>query len=66
MKRPEIHNRQIPVHDYAVALQSAVSWLGERYLLAEPTPRLKEERAPYFHEVHRWHGAPRAQLNARR
>ncbi len=26
-------------HDYRLALQSAVSWLGERYLLAEPVAR---------------------------
>jgi hypothetical protein len=31
--------RSIPLHDYRPALQGAVSWLGDRYLLAEPVPR---------------------------
>ncbi len=35
MKRPNEHP-QLPLHDYGLALQSAVSWLGERYLLAAP------------------------------
>jgi hypothetical protein len=26
----------LPVHDYGHALQSALSWLGDRYLLAAP------------------------------
>ena len=46
---------QIPLHDYSPALQSAVSWLGDRHLLAEPVARLHEERAPYFAEPRRWH-----------
>jgi hypothetical protein len=25
-----------PFHDYSVAIESAVSWLGSRYLLAAP------------------------------
>lgn len=45
----------IPLHDYRPALQGAVSWLGDRYLLAEPMPRLSEERRPYFTEQRRWH-----------
>jgi hypothetical protein len=44
----------IPMHDYRAALEGAVSWLGDRYLLAEPVPRLSEER-PYFAEQRRWH-----------
>jgi hypothetical protein len=31
-----------------------VSWLGDRYLLAEPVPRRHEERKPFFAEVRRW------------
>jgi hypothetical protein len=65
MKRLEA--RTPSTHDYARALQSAVSWLGDRYLLAEPTPRLKQQQPPpYFNEPHRWHVATRAPLNARR
>ena len=52
MKRKE---HTIPLHDYRAALQGAVNWLGDRYLLAEPTPRLNEERRPYFAEQRRWH-----------
>jgi hypothetical protein len=31
-----------PTHDYRAALQKAVSWLGNRYLLAEPLNRRRE------------------------
>lgn len=44
-----------PLHDYSPALQGALSWLGDRHLLAEPVPRLSEERTPYFAEPRRWH-----------
>ena len=54
MNRKET-TQKIPLHDYRSALQGAVSWLGDRYLLAEPMPRLHEERAPYFAESKRWH-----------
>ena len=53
MKRKE--HTSIPLHDYRPALQGAVSWLGDRYLLAEPVARLSEERKPYFAEQRRWH-----------
>lgn len=46
-----------PLHDYRPALQGALSWLGDRHLLAEPVPRLNEERTPYFTEPRRWHPA---------
>jgi hypothetical protein len=46
---------QIPLYDYRPALQGALSWLGDRHLLAEPVPRLSTERAPYFTEPRRWH-----------
>jgi hypothetical protein len=48
---------QIPLHDYRPALQGALSWLGDRHLLAEPVPRLSEERSPYFAESRGWHPA---------
>ena len=54
MKRKEPTSK-IPLHDYRTALQDALSWLGDRHLLAEPVPRLSEERAPYFAESRRWH-----------
>jgi hypothetical protein len=54
MKRPNPNSR-ITQHDYGLALQSAVSWLGERYLLAEPVSRRVEERKPFFAESRSWH-----------
>jgi len=48
MKRPETDTRSIPTHDYGRALQSAVSWLGDRYLLAAPQPRHPAERPKYW------------------
>jgi hypothetical protein len=53
MKRKE--NTAIPLHDYQTALQGAMSWLGDRYLLAEPVPRLPQESKAYFAEQRRWH-----------
>ena len=41
-----------PVRDYSLALQSAVSWLGDRHLLATPIHALSRP--------HRWHGRPAA------
>jgi hypothetical protein len=46
-------------HDYGRALQSAVSWLGDRYLLAEPVQRRNELPKPYFVESRRWYPATR-------
>jgi hypothetical protein len=46
-----------PLHDYRCALQGALSWLGDRHLLAEPVARMNEKRAPYFTEPRRWHPA---------
>jgi hypothetical protein len=57
VKRTRELNHSIPLHDYSPALQSAVSWLGDRHLLAEPVPRLSAERTPYFAEPRRWHPA---------
>lgn len=54
MKRKE-SPAQIPLHDYSPALKGAVSWLGDRHLLAEPVARLSEERTPYFAEPRKWH-----------
>ena len=31
-----LDNESLPVHDYSNAIQGAVSWLGERHLLAIP------------------------------
>lgn len=60
MKRPKEARHRIPEHDYGLALQNAVSWLGDRYLLAEPVPRRSEERKPFFVKPRRWHEALRS------
>jgi hypothetical protein len=54
MKNSESSSISIPQHDYALALKSAVSWLGDRYLLADPLPRRRNERKEYFTESRRW------------
>ena len=56
MKRKE-SNAALPLHDYRPALQGALSWLGDRYLLAEPVLRLREEHSPNYAESRRWHPA---------
>jgi hypothetical protein len=58
MKRPKDNPYRLPQHDYALALQSAVSWLGDRYLLAQPAPRTQEAK-PFFVEPRRWHQVSR-------
>jgi hypothetical protein len=44
-----------PQYDYGLALRRAVSWLGERYLLAEPVLRRAEARTVFFAEPRSWH-----------
>jgi hypothetical protein len=44
MKRSTDPNSSLPVHDYEPALQRAVSWLGERHLLATPSVRLPADQ----------------------
>jgi hypothetical protein len=46
-------NKTIPPHDYRPALQGALSWLGKRYLLAEPLNRRSEGRKPEVSEPQR-------------
>lgn len=53
MKRKKTNSHTL--HDYKLALQNAVSWLGDRYLLAEPVARRVEERKPFFVEARSWH-----------
>jgi hypothetical protein len=55
MKRPKESSHPVPQHDYGLALQTAVSWLGERYLLAEPVSRRVEARKVFFAEQRSWH-----------
>jgi hypothetical protein len=59
MKRDKKSPNGPPQFDYGLALQRAVSWLGDRYLLAEPARRLNEAPKPYFVESRSWHPATR-------
>ncbi len=59
MKRPRQQSTPLPHHDYRPAIESAVSWLGDRYLLAEPVTPRREPRKTWFTETRRWHPATR-------
>jgi hypothetical protein len=65
MKR-ESATPSIPLHDYNLALKSAVSWLGDRYLLAEPLAKRRDERREYFVAARSWIGGkkPRTSISA--
>jgi hypothetical protein len=43
MKTNKAPGQKLPTHDYSPALQGALSWLGSRYLLAEPLNRRRDE-----------------------
>ena len=65
MKRHKEPALPLSQFDYGLALQTAVSWLGDRYLLAEPVARRREEPAPFFSEPRRWHEASRSAAHRR-
>ena len=48
------NNPQLALHDYRNALKSAVSWLGARYVLADPVQKRHEASKPFFAETPRW------------
>jgi len=50
MKRPKVTTLPLPRCDYDVALQTAVSWLGDRHLLARPVPRRRVKHTPLLVE----------------
>jgi hypothetical protein len=41
----KVLSQTLPQHDYRPALQGALSWLGKRYLLAEPLNRRADNSA---------------------
>ena len=41
----KILSQAVPQHDYRPALEGALSWLGKRYLLAEPLNRRPDQTA---------------------
>jgi hypothetical protein len=60
-----VEAKPLPLHDYDVARKTAVSWLGDRYLLAEPVRRISEEPKAYFTEARHWHASTRRGIEAR-
>ena len=58
MKRSK-SNSGMQLHDYRLALQRAVSWLGDRYVLAEPVVRRAQPSRPFFVEATSWHNSRR-------
>ena len=58
MKGPRL-NRLIAPHDYRQALKDAVSWLGDRYLLATPSRRISDDRKSFYNEPRDWHATLR-------
>lgn len=48
MNTPTSEIPGIRAHDYGRELKNAVSWLGDRYLLAAPQPRRADERPRYW------------------
>jgi hypothetical protein len=54
MKLNKQQSPALPVHDYRTALQIALSWLGDRYLLAQPVNRVPVPSRPNFAETRRW------------
>lgn len=64
MRNTKASRLPLPQYDYALALQTAMSWLGDRYLLAQPVAR-RVEPSPFFAESRSWHD-PRHLADARR
>ena len=54
MKRHKETALPLPQFDYGLSLQTAVSWLGDRHLLAQPVQRRNVGRPAYFVESRRW------------
>jgi hypothetical protein len=56
-------SQTIPQHDYRSALEGALSWLGDRYLLAEPLNRRSDDAKVHVSESQ--HSQPSSTLKAR-
>jgi hypothetical protein len=55
MKLMTQETSRLPVDDYSAALRNAVSWLGERYLLAVPLTRSSQATARHLPPGRGWH-----------
>lgn len=59
MKLSSQFRPRLPVEDYSRAIEGAVSWLGDRYLLATPINMRWHSHSPWRFFVEgrpRWHG----------
>jgi hypothetical protein len=45
---------RLPVEDYSGALRNAVSWLGQRHVLAVPVTRIERATPRYFRQGQSW------------
>jgi len=45
----------VPTHNYDQARQKAVSWLGDRYLLAEPTRKRDDGSKSFLKSPSEWY-----------
>lgn len=65
MKRPEEKAKLVPTHNYDQAREKALSWLGDRYLLAEPARKRDDGSKAFLKPPREWYVisnvAPRAQ-----
>jgi len=55
MKRPEEKAKLVPTHNYDQAREKAVSWLGDRYLLAEPARKRDDGSKSYLKAPSDWY-----------
>jgi len=55
MKRPDEKSIHVPTHNYDQARQKAVSWLGDRYLLAEPARKRDDGSKAYLKAPSDWY-----------
>jgi hypothetical protein len=49
---------RLPVEDYSAALRNALSWLGERYVLAVPVTRGEQATPRHPRQGRGWHERP--------
>jgi hypothetical protein len=55
MKLVTKESSRLPVDDYTTALRNAVSWLGDRYLLAVPVTRSEHAAPRYLPQGRGWY-----------
>jgi hypothetical protein len=53
VKTSKSTNQIISRHDYGPAIQGALAWLGDRYLLAEPLNRRNDDRKRHESDLER-------------